>query len=67
METIGKLIARVMREASCEENRRAILEFFNFLEDVALTELFRALQNNFAKTLLLLDKHLSKPYREAEA
>ena len=51
METIGKLIARVMREASCEENRRAILEFFNFLEDVALTGLFRALSKTVSRKL----------------
>ncbi len=32
MEAIRKLVARVMREATCEANRRAILEFINFLE-----------------------------------
>ena len=60
METVGKLIARVMREASCEENRRTIHEFLNFLEGEGYSEHY---QSGFAKTLLLLDKHLGKPFR----
>jgi len=63
METVGKLIARVMREASCEENRRTILGFLNFLEGEGYSEHY---QSGFAKTLLLLDKHLGKPFREAK-
>ena len=52
MEAIGKLIARVMREASCEENRRAILEFLNFLEGVTLTGLLRALSKQFRENFV---------------
>jgi len=62
MEAVGKLIARVMRETSCEENRRTILEFLNFLEGESYSEHY---QSSFAKTLLL-DKHLGKPFREAK-
>ena len=52
MEAIGKLIARVMREASCEENRRAILEFLNFLEDVTLQGYSEHYQKQFRENFV---------------
>ena len=62
METIGKQVARVMREVTCQENKRVILEFINFLEGEGYSTHY---QNGFVKTLILLDRHLRKPFKDA--
>ena len=62
METLGRLVSRVMCEATCPENKKAILEFINFLEGEGYSAHY---QRGFIKTLLLLDRHLGKPFKEA--
>ena len=62
MRTIRAVVARGMREVGDEDNRRVILEFLNFLEGEGYSEHY---QKGFAKTLILLDRHLGKPFREA--
>ena len=62
MRAIGAVVARVMREVGDEDNKRAILEFLNFLEGEGYSEHYL---KGFAKTLILLDRHLGKSFREA--